>query len=74
MIITSEQLKHIVSAGGGLVIDASTITLNQLRDIALAANTSKVSIIVKKLSGLTPVQLKDLANVAPGLVIFDLTD
>jgi hypothetical protein len=72
MIITSEQLKQIVGAGGGLIIDASTLTLNQLRDIVSAASANKASITVKNLSGLTAAQLKDLATLAPGLVVFDL--
>jgi hypothetical protein len=73
MIITSEQLKQIVGAGGGLVIDASTVALHELRDIVSATTARQASIIVKNVSGLTAAQLKDLATLAPGLVMFDLT-
>jgi hypothetical protein len=53
MIFTIEQLKEIAAAGGGLTIDASTLTFNQIRDISAAANTGKAKITVKNLSGLT---------------------
>jgi hypothetical protein len=73
MIITSEQLKQIVSAGGGLLIDASTVTLSQLRDIVSVASANKASITVKNVSGITAAQLRDLATLAPGLIVFDLS-
>jgi hypothetical protein len=73
VIITNEQLKQIVSAGGGLVLDASTFTLNQLREIVSAAPPAKASITIKNLSGLTAAQLHELASLAPGLIVFDLT-
>jgi hypothetical protein len=73
MIITTEQLKHITGAGGGLILDASTMTFNQLKDILPAANSGKARIILKYLSGLTAAQLNELANLAPGLIVFDLT-
>lgn len=73
MIITTEQLKQIVSAGGGLVIDASTMTFNQIKDISLAANSGKATITVRNFAGLTAVQLNQLAVLAPGLISFDFT-
>jgi hypothetical protein len=73
MIMTNEQIKQIVLAGGGLVIDASTMTFNQIKDISSAANTSKARITVKNIAELTALQLKELAALAPGLIVFDLT-
>jgi hypothetical protein len=73
MIITTEQLKQIAGAGGSLVIDASALTFNQIKDISAAANSGKATITVRKLSGLTAVQLHELAALAPGLIVFDLT-
>lgn len=73
MIFTIEQLKDIAAAGGGLIIDASTLTFNQIRDISAAANTGKAKITIKNLSGLTATQLNQLAPLAPGLIVFDLT-
>jgi hypothetical protein len=73
MIITTEQLKQIAGAGGGLVLDASTLSFNQIKDISSAANSGKAVITVKNFSGLTAVQLNELAALAPGLISFDFT-
>jgi hypothetical protein len=73
MIITTEQLKQIAGAGGGLVLDASTLTFNQIKDISSAANSGKAIITVKNFAGLTAVQLNELAALAPGLISFDFT-
>jgi hypothetical protein len=73
MILTNEQLHKLVAAGGGLVLDASTMTFNQLRDLSTAANGSKAQITVKNCSGLTAQQLALLASLAPALLVFDLT-
>ncbi len=73
MIVTNEQLKTIVAAGGGLVLDASAFTLNQLREIVAAAPPNKASLTLKNLSGLTSDQLLELATLAPGLIVFDLS-
>ena len=73
VIITTEQLKEIASAGGGFTIDASTMTFNQVRDITAGANVGKAKINIKNVSGLTGIQLKELASLAPGLVVFDFT-
>jgi hypothetical protein len=73
MIITNEQLKHIVAAGGGLVVDASTMTFGQLRDLVAAAPSSKATITIKNFAAMTAGQLNEIASLAPGLVVFDLT-
>ncbi len=71
MIITIEQLKQIAGAGGSLVLDASSMTFNQLREIASAAAAGSAQLTLHKLSGLTAAQLKELAALAPRLVTFD---
>jgi hypothetical protein len=73
VIVTSEQLKAIVGAGGGLVLDASAFTLTQLREIASAAPSNRAALTLKNLSGLTADQLLGLATLAPGLIVFDLS-
>jgi hypothetical protein len=73
VIFTLEQLKQITASGGGLVIDASTMTFNQIKDVSAAANSGNANITIKNLSGLTTVQLHELAALAPGLIVFDLT-
>lgn len=73
MIITAEQLGQIAGAGGGLNLDASTLTFNQIRDIATAAHTGNAKVTLKNFANLTAVQLSELAALAPGLITFDFT-
>ena len=73
MIITIDQLKGIAGAGGGLSLDASTMTFNQIRDLCIAAEAGGATVSLKALSGFTAGQLQELAQLAPGLVSFDLT-
>ena len=73
MIVTNEQLKAIVGAGGGLVLDATAFTPNQLREIVSAAAPNKAGLTLKNVSGLTADQLLELAALAPGLIAFDLS-
>ena len=73
MIFTQQQLTAIAQAGGGLTVDASTLTFEQLRALAIAADGGKAVIVVKNVSGLTAAQLQTLAAEAPGLISFDLT-
>ena len=73
MIVTHEQLKEIARSGGGLVADASMLSFEQMRELATAASTGQARVLMKKVSALTPAQLKALALLAPGLISFDLT-
>ena len=73
MIITTEQLKQVAAGGGGLVIDATTMTFNQLMEVTVATKTGKAQMTVKNVSGLTAGQLAELAAAAPTLIVFDLT-
>jgi hypothetical protein len=73
MIITIDQLEQIAAAGGGLILDASSMPFNQIKQISAAANNGKAKIVIKNLSGLTAIQLMELAALAPGLIIFDQT-
>ena len=73
MKITTEELKRIAAAGGGLVIDASIFTFHQIKEVAAAASTGNAKIQVNKPSELTASQLHELAVIASGLVVFDLT-
>jgi hypothetical protein len=73
MIITTEQLKAIVGAGGGVILDATTMTFNQMKEVSIAAQTANAHITIKKIGALTAAQLIEIATLAPGLVWFDLT-
>lgn len=73
MIFTIEQLCLVAEVGGGLVLDASNFTFNQMADICAAAVTGHASVIFHHVSALTIHQLQALASAAPGLVSFDVT-
>jgi hypothetical protein len=75
MILTIEQLKRIVAAGGGLVLDTPTFTFGQLGELAQATQTAtrRGSLTLKEVSGLTAEQLAELSILAPGQIVFDLT-
>ena len=73
MILTDRQLNAIVLAGGGLVVDAPTLTFNQLRELAASAHDGNAELVVKNVGGLTADQLQTLAAAAPGRISFDLT-
>jgi len=55
------------------VVDAPTITINQLHELAASAHDGKAQLVVKNVAGLSAEQLRTLASTAPGLISFDLT-
>jgi hypothetical protein len=71
MIISIEQLKKIVGAGGGVVLDASTMTFSQLKEVAESPHSGKAAITLRNISGLTAAQLSELATAAPRLIVFE---
>jgi hypothetical protein len=73
MIITIAQFKNMIAAGAGLVIDASSLTPPQLRDLVTAAAAAQTQLAIKNVSGFTPDHLAQLAAMAPKLLTFDLT-
>ena len=73
MLITNSQIEKIVAAGGGVILDASSMTLNQIKGIVAAANANGARITLKNVAALTAAQLEELAGLAPALLTFDLT-
>lgn len=73
MILTTDQLNHVLASGGCLVLDGTTMTLNQLRDLAAHAKTGNAKLTIKRVGNFTADQLQRVAALAPGLVTFDLT-
>jgi hypothetical protein len=72
MILSIDQHKHVLRAGGGFVLDSTNYTFVQLKDMAAAAKTGNATMTVKNVSGFTADQLAELAALAPGLIVFDL--
>ena len=73
MILAHEQLKAILVAGGGLVVEAPMMTVVQLRALCTAAAAGGGSLTIKSCSALGAALLVELAALAPGRVMFDLT-
>ena len=69
-MITS-QLQALVSAGGGLSIDASKYTTNQLQSI-VSVSKENSTIILNNCNRFTSSQLQAIASVSKGNVIFNL--
>ena len=73
MILTDQQLNAVLMAGGGLAVDAPTLTFNELHALAVSAHDGKAELVVKNVGGLSADQLQRLAAAAPGRISFDLT-
>ena len=74
MILTHEQLKAIVTAGGSLVVEAPLMTVVQLRALCTAVAAGGGSLTIRNCSGLGAPLRVELAAMAPGHVGFDLTE
>jgi hypothetical protein len=72
VILSAEQLKQILAAGGAVVLDAASLTYVQLSELASAAGSGVGRIRLKNCGWLTGGQLSQLARLAPGKVEFDL--
>jgi hypothetical protein len=73
MLLTVHQLKQVAAAGGGLTLDASAFTFNQLEEIVAAADAGGAQVSLRGVGGLTAAHLAELAALAPGRVSFDLS-
>ena len=73
MILGHEQLAAILTSGGGLVVDAPTMTIVQLRALCRATAAGGGQLTIKNCSALGAALLIELAALAPGLVTFDLS-
>jgi DNA replication protein len=73
MIFTVDQLSRVAAAGGGLALDGSLFTFNQIKEICVAAATGSATLTLHNVGNLTAGQLTELSALAPGLVTFDLT-
>jgi energy-converting hydrogenase Eha subunit H len=73
VIHTIQQLSALVRAGGGLTLDATAYTYNQIADICRAAAIGSARITLRNVGRLTLTDLSKLAALAPGLVTFDFT-
>jgi hypothetical protein len=70
--LTFDDLRAIVTAGGGLDISAHSWTAEQLQTLATAAVGSgkRPRLVFRGLSDLTSDQLRAIASAGGGLVVF----
>jgi L-alanine-DL-glutamate epimerase-like enolase superfamily enzyme len=72
MIMPLSQLKEIVAAGASITVDATTMTLGDLKQLATGAAMSNAQITIKNVGGMTHDHLKQIAALAPGHIALDL--
>ncbi|MDO9138031.1 MAG: hypothetical protein Q7U21_09420 [Lutibacter sp.] len=68
---TITDLKDIIRLGGGMNLDATLFTLTELNDFAVLAERSGAIIRVKNTENLTVNNLKEIAKLGRGKVIFE---
>ncbi|MFH1614381.1 MAG: hypothetical protein ABIG61_04765 [Planctomycetota bacterium] len=70
MILTTQDIVSIVSAGGGMVLDTKNRTTQDLISITSASRNKGSKIILKNLSFRTTQELVSIASAGNGNVIF----
>lgn len=71
MKIPVNDLKIIASNGGGMILDAKTISANDLKIIASNASRSGAKVTLKNVDAIGVNDLKIIASNSKGCVIFD---
>ncbi|MBE9397627.1 hypothetical protein IOQ59_10180 [Pontibacterium sp. N1Y112] len=71
MSVSISDLKVIASKGGGMVLDARTISPSDLKVIASKASDTQAQITLKNPNALSSSDLKVIASKANGCVVFD---
>ena len=67
---TITDLKDIIRLGGGMNLDATQYSVAELSDFATLAERSGAIINIKNVESLTVSDLKDIAKLGHGKVIF----
>ena len=71
--MTFQQMQVIVAAGGGLILDATSLNVQIMQLLAQAAAGSGAKLTFKNVGHLNAQQLHIIAQAGSGNVIFDLT-
>ncbi|MDB5257624.1 MAG: hypothetical protein JWM14_2319 [Chitinophagaceae bacterium] len=69
---STTDLKEIVRLGGGLSLDANTKSTADLKLLAIQTKVSGATLIVRNAGIKSTNDLKDIARLAPGRVIFEI--
>lgn len=67
---TTEDLRTIAMAGGGLEIDGSAYSTDDLRAIAMAGSAAACRLIIHNSKSKTTMELREIAMAGKGRVIF----
>ncbi|HCB1525184.1 TPA: hypothetical protein MYO68_005145 [Citrobacter braakii] len=70
-MITVSDLKSIANYGGGMILDAKTISATDLKSIANYASAKQAQIVIKNAGVISASDLKSIANYSKGCVVFD---
>lgn len=70
---SASDLRGIAAAGGGMIIDGSKYTPQELRAIATAASKHNSSVTIKNIKTISSGNLRGIAESGQGCVIFDFT-
>ncbi len=70
---TPQQVKGIMSSGGGFILPAAGMSEPDLRSMAHAAKTHGVTLTLKGVAHLSDQECRGIASAGKGHVIFDLT-
>ncbi len=73
MILTMNDKKQMIKAGGSLILSAPTITLTELKQLGQEIAKTNGTITVKNVRNFPPKVLTLIASIAPGQIIFDLS-
>jgi hypothetical protein len=71
-MLTIADLKQLIHLGGGVYIDAAHYAVADLKACALLANNSKAHLVLANAKCLAVADMKAIAHLAPGQVIFEL--
>ena len=74
MSLSISGLKIIASKGGGMILDAKSISASDLKIIVSKASATKAQITLKNPQILSANDLKIVASKASGCVVFDFYD
>jgi len=68
-----DQLSQIVQAGGGIIVDASKYSTEQLVKIASSAKGKNATILIRNADRKTTEKLRHIAEAGSGHVTFELS-
>jgi hypothetical protein len=74
MTVSIADLKIIASNGGGMVVDANTISSNDLKILASNASHSRAKIFIKNCGVISSGDMKIIASNSKGCVVFDFVE